>query len=348
MQGPTGSEFRVLQIHPSLRCNLKCQHCYSSSSPESTQELPLELILQAVSDARTEGYNVLGVSGGEPLLYKPLPLVLQQARKLGMTTSITTNGILLNQRKIEDLREHINLIAISLDGVAQSHNRMRGTSQAFELMTRCLEDLREAKVCFGFIFTLTLHNLNELEIIADFAVEQGASLLQVHPLEEVGRAEENLVNSAPDELELAYAFLEVARIQELYADKLQIQFDIASRQLIRDNPERVFALDIKDDENVLNYSLSELVSPLIIENDGSVVPIQYGFSHNYAIGNIKEGSLIQQAKNWKTSLYQPFLKLSHQVFESLVNTDNSQLPFANWYGLITQASQQKIAEKVSL
>ncbi|MGB6298114.1 MAG: hypothetical protein WBF90_18280 [Rivularia sp. (in: cyanobacteria)] len=68
----------------------------------------------------------------------------------------------------------------------------------------------------------------------------------------------------------------------------------------------------------------------------------------YAIGNIKEGSLIQQAKNWKTSLYQPFLKLNHQVFESLVNTDNSQLPFANWYGLITQASQQKMAEKVSL
>ncbi|MDY6898102.1 MAG: radical SAM protein [Cyanobacteriota bacterium] len=156
MQGPTGSEFRVLQIHPSLRCNLRCQHCYSSSSPELTQELPLELILQAVSDARTEGYNVLGVSGGEPLLYKPLTQVLQHARKLGMTTSITTNGILLNQQKIEDLREHVNLIAISLDGVAQSHNQMRGTPQAFELMTRCLEDLRKADVCFGFIFTLTL------------------------------------------------------------------------------------------------------------------------------------------------------------------------------------------------
>ena len=51
MQGPIGDDYRVLQIHPTLRCNLKCPHCYSSSSPEEAGELSLDLLRQTLSDA---------------------------------------------------------------------------------------------------------------------------------------------------------------------------------------------------------------------------------------------------------------------------------------------------------
>ena len=46
--------------------------------------------------------------------------------------------------------------------------------------------------------------------MAQFAREQGARLLQVHPLEEEGRAGSELHGAAPDELEIAHAFIEVA------------------------------------------------------------------------------------------------------------------------------------------
>jgi Fe-coproporphyrin III synthase len=338
MQGPTGSDIRVVQVHPSLRCNLRCLHCYSESSPQEARELSLALLKDAISDTRLEGYNVLGVSGGEPLLYSSLVELLAHARSLGMITSLTSNGMLLSQQRIAELRDVVNLIAISLDGIAESHNRMRGAPRAFEIMLRCLEPLRNAGIPFGFIFTLTLYNLDELEFVAQFAAEQSAALLQVHPLEEVGRAKAQLHNRAPDDLELAYAFLEVARLQQLYADRLQIQFDVVDRTVVRQAPERIFAHAPLAVDQAAQQPLSELVSPLIIENSGHVVPIQYGFSHAYAIGDLKQGRLRQHAADWKASRYPDFSRLCRSVFDDLMQSSREETPFTNWYGWITQSS----------
>jgi MoaA/NifB/PqqE/SkfB family radical SAM enzyme len=338
MQGPIGDDYRVLQIHPTLRCNLKCPHCYSSSSPEEDGELSLDLLRQSLSDAFAEGYNALGVSGGEPLMFHSLYGVLGHARALGMATTITTNGMLLDKRRLEELHQLVDLIAISLDGVEESHNRMRGNPRAFELMKRRLDDVRQAGVKFGFIFTLTMHNLHELEQVASFAVEQGASLLQVHPLEEVGRAQTLLANSSPDDLELAYAFLECARIKKIYSGKLQLQFDVADRELVRDYPCKVYAGDTEEAGDLSELPLADLVSTLIVENDGFVVPIQYGFSRAYAIGNLRDNSFRNHAAKWKTDVYPSFRKLCRRVFHRLVNNDQSELPFTNWYGMIMQSS----------
>ncbi len=340
MQGPIGDDYRVLQIHPTLRCNLKCPHCYSSSSPEEVGELSLDLLRQTLSEASAEGYNAVGVSGGEPLMFSSLHGVLEHARALGMATTVTTNGMLLDQKRLRDLRELVDLIAISLDGVEESHNRMRGNPRAFELITRRLNDVREANVQFGFIFTLTMHNLNELEEVASFAAEQGASSLQVHPLEEVGRAQSLLANSSPDDLELAYAFLECARIKEKYAGKLQVQFDVADRNLVRESPCRVYADELTNLNELIQFPLADLISILIVENDGWVVPMQYGFSRAYGLGNLRDDSFRHHAARWKTNVYPSFRQLCRKVFERMTDDDKPDLPFTNWYGMIMQSSYQ--------
>jgi molybdenum cofactor biosynthesis enzyme MoaA len=335
--GPTGSDIRVLQIHPSLRCNLRCQHCYSSSGPQARASLSAEQLRAAICDARAEGYNVVGVSGGEPLLFEPLPEVLAEARALGMVTTVTTNGMLLSDRKIASLQPVVDLIAISLDGTPESHNRMRGAPRAFELMQGRLAGLREAGIPFGFIFTLTIHNLDELDQVAAFAVEQGARLLQVHPLEEVGRAQEQLPSFAPDALELAYAFLEVARLQAQYAGTLQIQFDVADRDVIVEQPERVFALQPRTGD--AERPLSELVAPLILQADGALVPLQYGVGATYHVGNIADGRLRTHAARWRAERYGAFLELCRAVYARLLSSTSAELPFANWYGALAEASR---------
>jgi MoaA/NifB/PqqE/SkfB family radical SAM enzyme len=341
MQGPIGDDYRVLQIHPTLRCNLKCPHCYSSSSPEEVGELSLDLLRQTLSEAFSEGYNAVGVSGGEPLMFSSLHGVLEHARCLGMATTVTTNGILLDRKRVHDLRDLVDLIAISLDGIEESHNRMRGNPKAFELMTRRLNDVREANIKFGFIFTLTLHNLHELEEVANFAVEQGASSLQVHPLEEVGRAQSMLANSSPDDLELTYAFLECARIKEMHAGKLDVQFDVADRNLVRESPCRVYADELNNIDELIELPLGDLVSILIVENDGFVVPMQYGFSRAYGLGSLKDDSFRHLAARWKTNVYPSFRQLCRKVFDRMVDNDRPDLPFTNWYGLIMQSSYRE-------
>ncbi len=341
MSGPLGNQYRVVQIHPTLRCNLRCLHCYSSSAPELRDHLSVESLQNAIVELWREGFNVVSVSGGEPLLFGELPDVLRAARLLGMTTTVTTNGMLLTPSKVEWLQESANLVAISLDGIPESHNLMRVHPRAFELMSEKVALLREAKIPFGFIFTLTLYNLNELAWVAKFAVEHGAALLQVHPLEEAGRASAELEGSAPDELELAHAFVEVARLQQMYRDHLTIQFDAADRQLLQSQPERAFAGDPPhlDLQQLLDTPLADLVSPLVLEGDGTLVPMQYGFAHAYSIGNIQHGSLSEQATLWKQTKYQAFLDLCQSVYTDIMSSD-SPYPFVNWYAAVCNASRE--------
>ena len=140
---------------------------------------------------------------------------------------MTTNGMLLDGRRLEDLRGRVDVLAISLDGVPAAHDRMRGRAGAFEAMATRLEGVRAAGITFGFIFTLTQHNLDELEWIAQFALEQGASLLQIHPLEEVGRASDLMANRAPDAVEAAFAALATVGLREAVGDRIKVQLDFA-------------------------------------------------------------------------------------------------------------------------
>jgi MoaA/NifB/PqqE/SkfB family radical SAM enzyme len=341
--GPTGSRYRILQIHPTRRCNLRCLHCYSVSGPEERDQLSAELLREAITDGAAAGYTVAGFSGGEPLLYKPLHELLEHAHACGMLTTVTSNGMLLTERKLALLGGRLDLLAISLDGPPESHNRMRASEHAFDGMLKRLEGVRRSGIPFGFIFTLTQHNVHELDWVAGFALEQGAKLLQIHPLEEAGRARQLLAGQRPDGVESAYAFLEARRIQELAGDRLLVHLDLAHRTLLASEPGRVFA-DDGSQGNGIGRPLAEFVSPLIIEADGTVVPIEYGFPRPYALGNLTEAPLRELGPRWLTERHGDFRRLSRNVFEEV--TAPTDLPFTNWYELMAERAAHALEPAV--
>jgi MoaA/NifB/PqqE/SkfB family radical SAM enzyme len=330
--GPTGAS-RILQIHPTLRCNLRCLHCYSSSGPDERTELPVGLLGRAVAAARAEGYTVVSVSGGEPLMYRPLAELLDRAHEYGALTTVTTNGMLLTKRHLAELAGRLDLLAISLDGPPESHNRMRASDHAFAQMESRLGGLRASGIPFGFIFTLTQRNVHELDWVARFAVEQGARLLQIHPLEEVGRARRLLAGDRPDELESAYAFLEAARLRELYAGSLTVQLDLVHGGLLRGAPERAYADDVDPDA-----PLAELVSPLVIEASGAVVPLEFGFARAFALGNLREAPLSELAARWRSERLPAFARVCRTAFDDI--TAPAELPFANWYEVVADQAER--------
>ncbi|MBD2616096.1 MAG: radical SAM/SPASM domain-containing protein [Nostoc sp. ZfuVER08] len=323
----TGNFNRILQIHPSRRCNLHCLHCYSASGPEERDQLSVPLLLKAITNASEQGYTITSFSGGEPLVYKPLPELLKQAHQCQMRTTVTSNGILLDERHLEQLCGAVDLLAISLDGMPASHNRIRSSEQAFEKMAARLEGVRQSGIPFGFIFTLTKRNFRELDWVANFALEQGAKLLQIHPLAEVGYASQNLMGSRPSTNILSYAYLKTLHLREAIGDKLFIQIDLVHQDLLRSNPGNFFA-----DEaliNQQNYYFADLVSPLIIEADGTVVPVQHGFDRNYALGNLNQASLSELATHWTEERYPCFRELCRRVYQQL--TAPADLPIIDWY-----------------
>ncbi len=330
--GPTGDEFRVVQVHVSRRCNLACRHCYSTSGPRLRDEVPVGLFRDAIADAAAEGYNVAGFSGGEPLMYDGLRELLIHARTLGMVATVTTNGMLLDARHLALLEGAASLVAISLDGLPGSHDRMRDHPGAFATMAKRLPALRASGIPFGFIFTLTQHNLDELPWVAQFALDEGARLLQIHPLEGVGRGAA-MSGSTPDATELAYAVLAVGRIQALVGERLRVQLDVAGRDAIAADPDRVFA---GTTTCAAGEPLATYLSPLIVEADGTVVPVEYSFGPALALGNLREAPLRTLAARWKVHKQPAFERLCRDVHAAV--TAQPDVAVVNWYGLVSQRS----------
>lgn len=334
---PTGRS-RVLQIHPTRRCNLRCLHCYSSSGPEEREELPFALLRDAISDGAAEGYSVVGFSGGEPTLYEPLPRLLEHARKLDLTTTVTTNGMLLDPKRLDLLAEHMSLLAISLDGKPESHNRMRAHPRAFELMTQHLAHVHASGVPFGFIFTLTQYNVHELPWVAEFAIDQGAKLLQIHPLEITGRALEELPTGEPDGVEGGFAFLLGAKLQEELGDAIKIQLDLVSRQLLADAPEKFFACEGQCEADAGTTRLADVLSPLIVEMDGTLSPLQFGFSRRHSLGNLYEGGLRELGHKWRNERLAAFQEVCRSAHAGAV-LPHDEVPLTNWYDAVRRAAE---------
>lgn len=332
MSGPAGC-LPAIQIHPTRRCNLRCLHCYSDSGPEVSEELDAELVLRVIADAAELGYRVLSISGGEPLLYEPLPDVLRAAHEHGLITTVTTNGMLLDRRRLAMLEPDADLVAISLDGLPESHAEMRANPRAFTSMAARLGGLRASGIPFGFIFTLTFHNVNELDWVARFAVEQGAKLLQIHPLEPVGRAVRTLDGSVPDQQEGAYALIEAARLRDRYGKQIQIQVDLATLPALHDHPEKVFACT---DGLCGESTIADVIAPIVLETSGVVAPLQYGFPRPWCFGSVKDAPLRDLAIAWARSRYTRFCELCREVRDEILR--HPEIPVLNWYVEVHQAA----------
>jgi MoaA/NifB/PqqE/SkfB family radical SAM enzyme len=290
--------------------------------------------LNAVSDAASLGYNVLSVSGGEPLLYSHLESICSRAHRHGMITTLVTNGTIITERKMHDLRYLVDMIAVSLDGTPERHNRLRGSDRAFHRMEARLNLVRQAGIPFAFVFTLTNENLPDLEWVADFAVHQGATMLQVHPLDESGRACDEMPGQVLADQQTGTAWMVVECLREIFRGKLMIHFDALNRYQLPVKPDAV-ADWLRDFENG-RRSLGEILSPLVIEDDGSVVPLRYGFPKSFALGSLHTHTLSQLAEVWKHRHAADFCRLYTNALRQVRDSDRM---FANLYETLSQGAE---------
>lgn len=279
----------ILQLHPTRRCNLRCLHCYSSSSPDAADELPLELAVRVVEEAAGLGYTVASVSGGEPFMYRDLAPLLGAAKAAGMRTQLVSNGLAISEPRLDAVCGVLDLLAVSLDGTPDDHDRMRALPGAFRRLKERLALVRSRKVPFGIVFTLSMWNAHQIEWAVEFALAQGARLLQVHPLEATGRAA-GLAADVPDETEAAAALLECIRLQALVSDRLTIQADMITANCLSQMTECLSTRQVR--------RISDIVSPLVVEPDGICVPLEYGFPRGYALGDVRKASLGDLAAQW--------------------------------------------------
>jgi GTP 3',8-cyclase len=172
-----------LRISVTDRCNLRCQYCM----PEPDYVwLPRESLLSfeetgAIVDAFTPlGVNRVRLTGGEPLLRRDLPVLIESlaARPSIEDLALTTNGVLLAPHASALRAAGLHRITVSLDTL----NRER-----FQALTR-MDDLHrvvegiEAAAATGFdglkLDTVVIRGVNDDELVPllEYARTVGAEL----------------------------------------------------------------------------------------------------------------------------------------------------------------------------
>ena len=120
------------------RCNIECTFCKIRKLVDPT--LSGEVMFRIISEAKAlsgKGFNI-SLSGGEPLIYKPLYDALALSRKIGVNFGFTTNGVTLTKAKVEKVIAYdpfnINVSLESVDpAINESLRPMRhGTRKALE------------------------------------------------------------------------------------------------------------------------------------------------------------------------------------------------------------------------
>lgn len=140
-------------------CNLQCKHCYNSKTQHVTpwKHFHPENLFH---DLRRLGVSQIGFSGGEPLVaFDLLCNILEAVRPLKFRVIVTTNGTLLDEKKLMILKDlDVNIFQVSLDGhEAHIHEILRNPGSFIEILPLFQSDLHKR---FNIVPMQVIHKQN--------------------------------------------------------------------------------------------------------------------------------------------------------------------------------------------
>lgn len=276
------------------RCNLKCVHCYAQATATGDRdELTLEQGLAVLADLKAFGVPVVLFSGGEPLLHPQILTLLERTVSLGMRAVLSTNGTLITRELAQVLKGFgLSYVGISLDGLAEIHDRFRGQPGAFAAALAGVRHCQEAGIKVGLRFTINRYNFQEIPAIFDLIEAEDIPRVCFYHLVYAGRG------SRLREAALTHA--ETRRVVDLIIDRTADLF-------ARGKPKEVLTVDNHADGPYIYLRLLREGNPRAAEvlellrmNEGNNSGRGIGciswdgqvhadqFWRHYSFGNVKE------------------------------------------------------------
>ena len=292
---PTPSTISVLIKPAGPDCNLRCTYCFYRQKaglfPESKEHRMKDSTLEnLVAQAMEAGQDLAMFSwqGGEPTLmgldfFRKVVQLQGEHMRPGqiVTNALQTNGILLDRRWAEFLREYNFLVGVSIDGPAGIHDHYRKDANNSGTHARVLQNIRMLIEEGVEVNTLTLvneRNAREPDRVYDFLLNSGVKYFQFIPCVEPGpNSQATFYSVSP----------------ESYGDFLCALFD---RWM--DSPMDV---SVRDFDELMNVYNGQPVNSCIfqercggyflIEHTGDVFPCDFFVLPKWKLGNLNEISL---------------------------------------------------------
>ena len=190
-------KLKDLFLELTLQCNLGCYHCGSRCEKNKQDAVPTEMLIHVLNRVK-ETYGIDGIridiTGGEPLLREDFFDIMKAIHELGFHFGMTSNATLITKEVAQKLHDvGLNAIAVSIDGVESTHDRLRGMNGAYKKAMTGIQNLIDVG---GFdhlnITTVVNHEtIHELDALYDIILDIDVDSWRIAGLEPIGRALEH-------------------------------------------------------------------------------------------------------------------------------------------------------------
>ncbi len=151
-------------------------------------------ILDQLKDDFKDRLPQINVTGGEPLLYHGFEEVMSYAHSLGFKWGMTSNAVLITPEVAKMLQRcGMNTISVSIDGLPETHDKIRGLDGAYKRAMEGIQNLIDLD-CFDEIMVTTVVNhqtICELEPLYEIMSDIDIDSWRIMGIEPIGRALEH-------------------------------------------------------------------------------------------------------------------------------------------------------------
>lgn len=115
-------------------CNMRCKFCFATFQDVKKTVLPKGHLpeneaLEVVKRLAEYGFEKMTFVGGEPTLCPWLSQLIRLAKEKGMTTMLVTNGTQLHSKFLQENRDYLDWITLSIDSLNPKINEKAGRKQ---------------------------------------------------------------------------------------------------------------------------------------------------------------------------------------------------------------------------
>ena len=261
-------------------CNFRCKFCLNNWKYDSrpVSNLSFENKLRILDKIQEFGIENLTISGGEPLLDRDLDKLIDYGYKLGIKILLLTNGSLISESFLDNVKGKLEWVQVSLEGNEEVHNFLTET-KSFNKVIKNIKLIKSKDFKLMTNFTITKLNYKNLEeyvlLLKELKVDI-ANFTRVYPS---GFGRKNWKELILDSKEYEKF---IVKLNEIANNIKEIKFRIAG-------PTPMCLLE-KNKINLEFNTCGAGVDELAINPDGEVLPCP---SWGNGIGNLLEKSFDQ-------------------------------------------------------
>jgi Y-X(10)_GDL-associated radical SAM protein len=175
-----------------LACNLHCQHCGSRAGKRRPGELTTDECREVVESLARLGTREVTLIGGEAFLRKDWTEIVRAIRSHDMYCAVQTGGWAFTAKRLEDgIAAGLQGVGVSIDGMREMHDRVRGVRGAWDNALDVLRRARDAGLNRSVNTQIGPETAGQLRELMHTIIDAGAKQWQLQLTVAMGNAVDN-------------------------------------------------------------------------------------------------------------------------------------------------------------